>query len=191
LIDIGALDDVTDLLKSLVENLEVARTDAKRLPECAHALEGARIGSAVNRRSPGDPALLDVITLCRNLQFLVGDPLAPLAEQIEDRIGNQVVKWHSTRDDDFFGTSIYYMPFMKSDVDRSVLYEPDPEVQQADAEYYGKLKLSRATGWNRVAFLPLRASLTRRRPMAISPKGGGTGPKKGTRKKKKRAGKKR
>ena len=64
LIDLGAAGAIAEPLKALADALDAARTDAARRPACAAALEAARVGFPNDQAAPGDPALLDVPTMC-------------------------------------------------------------------------------------------------------------------------------
>ena len=68
LIDIEGAQLVAAPLKRLAKALSAARDDAMRRRACAAALESARLRQNLSLNRPGDPALLDVLTMCRNLQ---------------------------------------------------------------------------------------------------------------------------
>ncbi len=153
LIDLGASSAVAAPLKALADALEDARANPARASACAAALEGARIGSPSDHSEPGDPALLDVPTLCETLAALPRDPVAGPARALGEFVGAELVKWHHSQKGRHRGISLYYQPVTASDAERSHLY--DEGTAAADAEHYRQLALSQATGWDRIALNPL------------------------------------
>jgi len=76
IVDLAAAGAIAGPLKAIADALEAARTDAARAAACAAALEAARIGFPDDVASPGDPAMLDVPTMCEHLAKLDPDPVA-------------------------------------------------------------------------------------------------------------------
>ena len=152
LIDLSAADAIAAPLKGLVDALEAARSDPRRRTMCAHALEGARVGYPDKPSQPGDPALLDVPTMCDNLQKLDPDPVAVPAKALGEVVRKRLVRWHHTQKDRYQGTSIYYQPVTADDIKRSCIY--DEALAEEDTASYKQLALSVATGWDRLALNP-------------------------------------
>jgi Clostripain family len=155
LIDLGAADEVVAPLKALTDALDAAREDPKRVAACAGALEGARVGLPDDAANPGDPALVDVPTLCDRLQALAGDPVAAPAAALGDVVRNRLVRWAHSQKDAHRGVSLYYHPVTPRDIERSFLVSADPDDAARDAVHYAQLALCEATGWNRIALKPL------------------------------------
>lgn len=152
-IDLRAASAIAEPLTALADALEAARPDAARAAACAAALEAARIGSPHDSAAPGDPALLDVPTMCSNLATLGRDPVAAPARALGDVVKRRLVKWHHSQKDQHRGTGLYYKPVTAEHAKRSHLY--DEGTAEADAEHYKQLALSQATGWERIALNPL------------------------------------
>jgi hypothetical protein len=155
LIDLSAAHSVTGPLKALAGALEEARRDPERCRACARALESARVGDPIDHSRPGDPALLDVPTLCDNLQGLGSDPVAGPAKALGDAVRNRLVGWHHSQKKRYQGTSIYYKPVNPKDLERSIIESGDSEEAERDALHYRRLALNTATGWDRIALNPL------------------------------------
>jgi hypothetical protein len=155
LLDLDHATAVAAPLKSLVDALEAARRDPAREVACAPALGGAGVGSPTTPTDPGDPALVDVPTMCERLGALKGDPVAAAARTLGNVISGRLVAWHHSRRGRFKGTSLFYKPVTARDLRRSYLQAEDETIAAADAEYYKSLALCRATGWHRVALNPL------------------------------------
>ena len=153
LIDLEAASAVAEPLKALAGALDAARTDPARASACAAALEAARIGFPNDHAAPGDPALLDVPSMCDNLGKLNFDAVAAPARALGDVVGNRVVRWHHSQKGHHRGTGLYYKPVTAEQADRSHLY--DEGTAAGDAEQYARLALSEATGWHRIALNPL------------------------------------
>ena len=155
LIDLGAVGAIAQPLKALADALEEARPNPQRRAACAAALEGARKGHNLPK-APGDPSLLDVLTMCGNLIALDPDPVAAPAKALDGVVRSQVVRWHHAQDKGFQGTAIYYRPVSPEAVEQSNIYsEADAE---GDATYYKQLALNQDTGWDRIALNPLTAT---------------------------------
>ena len=142
-------------LKKLVVALSAARDDAARCRTCARALERARLGQNLSISRPGDPALLDVLTMCRNLQELDDDRVSPSAKALGDVIQRQVITSFHVSSGPLRGLALYYKPVTQRDLDESFVQASDEPDKLADARYYRSLALSRATGWDQIALNPL------------------------------------
>ncbi len=157
LIDIEGAQQVAKPLKRLVKVLSAARGDAKRRRACAAALESARLSQNLSLSRPGDPALLDVLTMCRNLQQLGSDPVAAAAGALSDVIYSKVITSFHVFRGPFRGLALYYKPVTQRDLDESFVQASDERDKRSDERYYRTLALSRATGWDQIALNPLAA----------------------------------
>jgi hypothetical protein len=155
LLDLGAMDGIATRLAALSDALEAARLDPARARACGRALEAARVGAPDDAKVPGDPALLDVPTMCGRLAALKGDPVAAPAIALGRDVGSRLVRWHHSQTRDHLGTSVFYKPVRPEDLKRSYLQAEDETVARDDAESYRALALSKATGWHRIALHPL------------------------------------
>jgi hypothetical protein len=155
LVDLGAAETMATHLGVLTDALMAARLDPARARRCASALEASRVGSPDSARVPGDPALLDVPTLCAKLAALKGDPVAAAAVTLGRFVRSKLVRWHHSQTRDHLGTSLYYKPVRPDDQRRSYLSADDETVANDDAAHYRALALSKATGWHRIALDPL------------------------------------
>ena len=90
LLDLSAAPRLVDPLKRLVHELQGTRGIDARRRACAGALEVARIGTPTNHKLPGDPSLIDVATICANLQALspdlVAKPAGDLSAVLEELV---------------------------------------------------------------------------------------------------------
>lgn len=154
LLDLSAADEVATRLSALADALEAARQDPARRRACAKALEAARVGT-VKGAVPGDPALLDVPTLCGRLAGLSGDPVAKAAAALGRAVSSKLVRWHHSQTKHHLGTSLFYAPVRKEDRETTILFKGIEPVATEDAAAYRALALSKATGWHRVALDPL------------------------------------
>lgn len=155
LLDLDAAPAIVAPLRNLGTALEAARTDPARRRACARALESARLGSPEDGERPGDPALIDVPTMCEALGRIDGDPVAEVARDLGAVIGTRLVRWEHSQQRRYRGTSLYYKPVRPVDLRKSFLQAEDPDVAAADAAHYKTLALCQATGWDRVALEPL------------------------------------
>ena len=160
LIDLEEAETIVKPLKALTDALDGARGDAKRSAACAKALESSRIGYPDDPSNPGDPALLDVPTLCDKLQALGTDPVAGPARELGTAVRERLVRWHHSQKKSYQGISLYYQPVKPHDVERSFIMSGNAEDAAKDAEYYAKLALCEATGWHRIALNPFRRAST-------------------------------
>ena len=106
---------------------------------------------------PGDPALLDVPTLCDRLAALGSDPVAAPARALGDVVRDRLVAWHHSRTGAHRGTSLYCKPVTSRDRERSCIEPATEEDAATDAACYARLALCEATGWHRIALHPLGA----------------------------------
>lgn len=151
-IDLDAADAIVEPLNALAGALESARGDRQRESACARALEGARMGHTDTDARPGDPAIIDVPTMCRKLGALAGDPVEAPAKALEEIVRTRLVRWHGSRGNNYHGISVYYQPTGENEKRSCIFY---PETEAADKSRYRKLALSRASNWHRIALAPL------------------------------------
>jgi hypothetical protein len=153
LIDLGAADAIAKPLKAIADALDSARHDPRRGPACSKALEASRVGFPGDPTQPGDPALLDVSTMCENLAKLADDPVAGPARALGELVGERLVRWHHSQRGVHRGVALFYRPVKPEHIERSHIY--DQGVATSDARHYRQLALSTATGWDRIALHPL------------------------------------
>jgi hypothetical protein len=154
LIDLAAAPAVAKPLKALANALDAARDSRACASACSRALEAARVGFPDDPRNPGDPALLDVPTLCDGLQRLTRYPaVSGPARALGEVVAKRLVKWHSSRHGLHRGAALFYKPTTRHQVKHSHLYDEDNAAK--DARNYRRLALSQATGWDRIALRPL------------------------------------
>jgi len=154
-LDLHQAGALVEPLKALVGAIEVARRDPIQSAACASAIESARTGSPTTPSRPGDPALVDVPTMCESLGALGEGEVAAAARALGEVVSGRLVSWHHSRRARFKGASLFYKPVTARDLRRSYLQAEDEKIAAADAEYYKSLALCRATGWHRVALNPL------------------------------------
>ena len=99
LVDLGAAGAIVEPLTALADALDAARTDAGRRSACAAALEASRVGFPDDHAAPGDPALLDVATMCEHLARLERDPVAGPARALGEVVERRLVTWHRSQRD--------------------------------------------------------------------------------------------
>ena len=155
LLDLRTAQEVVAPLKALVAALEEARHDRRRRTACAKALEGARVGYPDDPSNPGDPALLDVPTMCDKLARVDAEAVAVPARILGEAVRNRLVSWHHSQKKRYQGTSIYYKPVKPRDLERSYIQAETEEDAENDSSYYKRLALNEATGWHRIALNPL------------------------------------
>jgi Clostripain family len=153
LVNLGAADAIVPPLKDLVDALEEARGTTRQSAACAQALERARVGFPDERKDPGDPSLLDVPTLCEQLQTTGVAHVEDAAKRLGEVVGTRLVRWHHTQQQRHRGIALYYKPVTQKDKDHSCIY--DEEFFEGDAASYRQLALSLDTGWDRIALNPL------------------------------------
>jgi hypothetical protein len=157
LMDLSKANEVLKPLKALSDALETARSVPARATACVQAIDAARIGAPSTPKNPGDPALLDVLTLCAGLQALEGDPVAGPARALGEVVRTKVITKHFTRTGKHQGVSLYCKPTKAKDLELSYIQAGDGVDEKKDGEHYRKLALSEATGWHRIALNPLKA----------------------------------
>ncbi len=156
LLDLRTADEIVPPLKDLVHALEDARDDES----CAQALEAARIGNPETPSiEPGDPALLDVATMCDQLKRTGVPHVERAAHALGHVVADRLVLSHHAQKDVHRGVSVYYQPVTLEDIEHSHIYQPDTAHDDADA--YKDLAINRATGWHRIALHPLAKATTR------------------------------
>ena len=162
LIDLGAARAIADPLKALADALGRGAPDAARRAACGAALEAARVGFPDDHAAPGDPALLDVPTMCENLAQLEPDPVAAPARALADVVDTPaggvapLTAGPASRDRSL-------LPAGESRRTPSGRTCTTPRWPQRDAEHYRQLALSQATGWDRIALDPLTMRTRRTR----------------------------
>ena len=154
MIDIEAARAVTKPLGNLVAALESARRNPARRTACARAIDRARVGH--DPAKLGDPALVDIPTMCRNLQELGRDPAARAAKTLGEVVSTRVIRESHSRSGRFRGLNIYCKPVTKRDFERSFIEASDEADIRNDARYYKTLALCRETGWDQIALNPLK-----------------------------------
>ena len=154
LVDTEVTEIVREPLKALVSELLAGRTDPNRRARYAHCLEDARIGHNTPH-SPGDPALIDVLTMCTNLEVLAQDPVAGVAADLRELVGGRLVPMHFAQTSHgHCGISLYYRPTTAADL-RTSNIAAEGQTQKDDESIYRGLRLCRETGWDAVALDPL------------------------------------
>lgn len=154
LLDLSVAPRLVEPLKRLVHALEDARTDKSRHKACSAALEAGRIGFPDDHQTPGDPALIDVPTICARLQALSPDPVAEHATRLAALLPS-LVPFNFTLLGQHKGVSLYYKPTTERDLDRSFIQSTDPPEEKRDAANYVRLALCKASEWGRFAIDPL------------------------------------
>lgn len=159
LLDVRAAGAIEAPLKALTDALVEAREDPERCAACAQALDGARVGHPNDPAHPGDPALLEVLSMCDNLMALGSDPVVGPATALADVVRNQLVKRHYTQKHNHQGVGLYCQPTKPKDIERSCIFVES--LVEEDGAAYRQLALCEATGWDRIALNPLVASRRR------------------------------
>jgi hypothetical protein len=154
LVDTDLTELVAGPLQALTDELCEARKVARRRQACMNAIEGARVGRNTPD-DPGDPALLDVLTLCDRLESLTPDPVAGLAIALRETIQGRLVLLHRAQlADRHRGISLYCRPIHEEQLKKSNL-QGSGAIWEADKAYYRTLRLCARTGWDRIALEPL------------------------------------
>ena len=97
--------------------------DAARAAACAAALEAARVGFPDDHAAPGDPALLDVPTMCDNLAKLERDPVAAPGAGARRRRRTPAGEVAPFTEGPAPRDGLYYRPVAAEHAERSHLYE--------------------------------------------------------------------
>jgi hypothetical protein len=157
LVDTSMTEIVRDPLKGIVDHLQAGRKDRARAARYAECLEGARIGHNTPNE-PGDPALVDVLTMCANLEALAPDPVAAEAAGLRELVGGRLVPMHFAQlSVGHCGISLYYRPTSARDLRQSNI-AAEGQTQKDDERYYRGLRLCQETGWDRIALDPFETS---------------------------------
>jgi hypothetical protein len=148
LLNLGAVPSLTAPIKGLVGALRKARYDAavgNEVRDVFMKRDRSRKG-----KDPGDPALPDVVTLCKRLRALrVGD-LTRAADALERRVRTRLVVHHRPKKSRFHGVGINYPPAV----------ETGPSIFPRFPDGYRDLRLCKATGWQEIALDPVFAART-------------------------------
>ena len=155
LLHLAAAGAIAEPLKQLTTELVAVRDshDQQAIAVCSAALEGARGGFPNDPSKPGDPALVDVLTLCMHLEKAPA-PVAAAADRLAEAVKAMVTRHHSQAPNSpYTGSSLYYKPL--PDGHRSFIQTSDHVVAAADAIDYQKLALVEETGWWQIAMDPL------------------------------------
>jgi hypothetical protein len=154
LIDLGAAHAIAKPLKALANALDAGRDQKAFASACSRALEASRVGFPDDPKNPGDPALLDVPTMCDNLGRLARYPaVSGPARALGAVVSRRLVKWHSSRHGLHRGAALFYQPTTRRQIKHSHIYDQDNAAK--DGRNYRRLALSQATGWDRIALRPL------------------------------------
>lgn len=101
----------------------------------------------------GDPALPDLVNLCRNLRDPHGPysrPLAEAAQAVQDVVNQRLVLSHFSKTSAFNGVGIFYRS------QETVARENSIIANAADLSEYVTLAFCRDTNWNEIAIEPER-----------------------------------
>jgi hypothetical protein len=153
LIDLEQANTIKRPLKALAKELVSARNVPARARAAAYsrALEAARVGLPNVHSNPGDPALVDVPTMCENLRRLTRFPAAGPARELGEAV-RRLVRWHSTPQGRHHGVGLFYRPVRQTQLDASHIFSEG--TRAGDDRHYRNLALSKDTGWDRVALDP-------------------------------------
>ena len=153
-IDLGEANAIVKPLRALATALNAARGQPARAAACAAAMDHARVGFPGDSSQPGDPALLDVATMCDHLQKLEGDAVTGPARALGKVVTDRLVTWQHSHHGLHRGVALYCKPVRPEHIRRSHIYDQDFEA--SDDRRYRKLALSKATGWDLLALNPLK-----------------------------------
>jgi hypothetical protein len=148
LLDLKSVPSLTAPMKTLVDALKGARYAedvGNRVRDVF--MEG---DPQARRDDPGDPALPDVVTLCKRLRKLRSADLMRAAEALERRVRTKLVLHHRPRNGAFHGVGINYPPAVAV----------APSIFPRFPDGYDELRLCRATGWQTIALDTLFAART-------------------------------
>lgn len=68
------------------------------------------------------------------------------------------LRWHHSQTASHKGTSLFYKPVRRGDLEKTFLQADEPTVAAEDAAYYRRLALSKATRWDEIALNPFPVS---------------------------------
>jgi Clostripain family len=144
------------------------------------ALHGDKLAAsrtALRRASRGDPALVDVVTMCENLKGLSDAELGRHAEDLSQAVKRSVVA-HRPQPSIHQGLSLLYFPEGATPAEQ----EQDSSIAQAffvpglnAASTYRTLELSRNTEWQHIALENYKPPKGRRAMAEVGDKAGGLG----------------
>ena len=147
MLDLSQVQALTEPLTDLVKELRTL--DKETAAKVKKRFEEARAGRGVSdHHHPGDPALLDVTTLCRELVEL-DTPAQKPAEALNRRL-RTLVPWAHSQRNTFNGISVYYVS-----LDPKILQRPIRSVVEVavlnNPKRYKSLALNEQTEWSAVA----------------------------------------
>lgn len=148
LLGLHAVTSLTEPLKALIDALKHARYDkdaGNRVRDVFMERDASRRG-----KDPGDPALPDVISLCKRLRSVGVADLTRAAEALDRRVRTKLVLHHRSKTSRFHGVGINYPPAVGQ----------APSIFPRFADGYDELRLCRATGWQSIALDSLFAVRT-------------------------------
>jgi hypothetical protein len=169
----GAVD--VDAARAVDEPL---RALAGRL-DALHGSELAASRTGVRRSSRGDPALVDIVTMCDNLSNLADAELGRHAADLSHAVKASVIA-HRPGPSVFQGLSLLYIPAgatLAEQAQDSFIVPPFYQPGLNAAGDYRTLELSRNTGWERIALENFKPPPKGKRAMPIegADKGGDFG----------------
>jgi hypothetical protein len=146
------------------------------------ALDGADLAAsrtAVRRSSRGDPALIDIVTMCENLSEPADAPLGGHAADLSEAVKASVIA-HRPEPSVFRGLSLLYLPpgATPEEQEKDSFIVPPFFVPGLNAAGdYRTLELSRNTRWDRIALENYKPPPKGKRAMGIedADKGGDFG----------------
>ena len=147
MLDLSQVQALTEPLTELVKELRTL--DKETAAKVKKRFEEARAGRGVSdHHHPGDPALLDVTTLCRDLVEL-DTPAQKPAEALNRRL-RTLVPWAHSQRNTFNGISVYYVS-----LDPEILQRPIRSVVEVavlnNPKRYKSLALNEQTEWSTIA----------------------------------------
>jgi hypothetical protein len=148
LLNLGAVTSLTEPIKGLVEALRNARYDkavGNEVRDVFMERDRSRKG-----RDSGDPALPDVVTLCKRFRALGVDNLTQAADTLERLVRTKLVVHHRPKTSRFHGAGINYPPAVAT----------GPSIFPRFPDGYRELRLCRETGWQAIALDPVFAART-------------------------------
>jgi hypothetical protein len=94
--------------------------------------------------------------LCKNLSTLDPDPIAELARDLDKAI-RDLVFWSEATESVYNGVSVYYQPINDKEKRKSEIENVFEKLgRRNSAKYYKNLRLSKETGWDRIALSPFQ-----------------------------------
>ena len=154
LLDLSAAGAIVKPLKALAGGLDAARKEKAISAACAEAMDQARVGFPGEPSQPGDPALLDVATMCEHLEKVGSAGVAGPARALGQVVSSRLVKWHRSHHGRHRGVALFCRPVKPEHIERSHVYVK--ELERSHGPRYKSLELCKATGWDRIALRPLK-----------------------------------